>query len=610
MLLSIDVPCCRQKPTEKAAALFRACTRLASSTPYSEVSSLKRFLDRLGLHLSNMRYDPDFDILARIGSLSFHFGMPAFAKFSVYKSPPDIPNYILKVQINGEDEDWLESKHGRLNFADLTSHYTEYLRNYDRSLLVTRITESIIGSERAMRALIKDLRKHRRGMTQTTVEGLGSFTERYISNGDWAWMVSHFTSKIFTPTDTVLVWDSAPTVIGLLMNRGRLARHDVRVLLGWTLVHRLLPFAHSKWFLRASREWAGGEGHTNEFCYEIVSSVMAMAVSHRYLRTTVPPDAVESARSMMVNLMDTLAAKISNTSWIQEPVRSVLLTKARDMALLMAYPDEYRNDTVVADFYARFPDVGAKFFTPYAESLRLLTIRIFRGHTNAIFRPAGANAFYNFEENIIKIYAGILQPPVFIHGAPAAINYGGLGQVAGHEMMHAYDVKGIALDQTKRPLDIKRTSTMRQYEEKLLCLRASYMRAEPRSRARTINDATDSEGFADYAGLLLAHAAFQNLHTQDREAVLPGIGLTAEHLFYVAHCAKWCAPSSESPYRHPLGRTIPPHLEMVVRSATLIRNALANCGVFCSGTVQRQRRCQYREYGTRRVPPTLDLLRQ
>ncbi|KAK8783644.1 hypothetical protein V5799_009989 [Amblyomma americanum] len=315
------------------------------------------------------------------------------------------------VEINSEDQDWLEAKHEKFSSADLTSHYTEYLRDYDSSIVVTKISESIISSERARQ---------------------------------WVWLVSRFTSKNFTATDTVLVLDSAPSVVGLLMDRGRLARHDARVLLAWTLVHRLLPFAHSKWFLKNSAEYTSVEAFTSSVCYRTVSSVMSMAVYHRYFSTFVPPKVVESAESMVRSLMDTLEVKVSSTSWIKEPVRSVLLTKAREMALLMAYPDEYRNETAVVDFYgllkhnafvflfcmdaARFPDVGAEFFTPYVASLRLLTMRIFRGHVNAVFKPAHVNALFNFEENIIKVYAGILQPPVFFYGAPAAINYGGLGQ--------------------------------------------------------------------------------------------------------------------------------------------------------------------------------------
>lgn len=565
MLVSIPIPSSNQKATEKAAGLFRACTRLGFSDEYSEVPSLRRFLTRLGLDLANMPYDPNFDILDRVASLSLEFGIPTFVKFGMFKSPPSIPDYILEMRINSEDEVWLRNKHRNLSDTELEGLYLDYLHDYNRSIIPSRISQRIIAAERIMLKFLNDLRKTLFTMTRTTVERLGTLTEGSVSKAHWVWMVQHYTSKILTATDPVFLWDNAPAVVGLLMDSGRMARHDARILLAWNLVHRLLPLAHSTWFSKAAIEWAGGKGFTKDFCYEIISSVMAMAVTERYMNTFVPPDVVESARSVVMNLMDTMVSKINNTAWIKDPVKTILSWKADDMALLMAYPDEYANKTLVEKFYERFPDVGMEFFAPYVASRRLLTLRTFRGQINALFKPATINAFYAFLENTIKLHAGILQPPLYIQGAPAAINYGGFGQVAGHEIAHAYDVKGILLDQRGRPLDyLKPTWSIRQFEEKVLCLRASYLREEPESRARTTDHFKDSEGLADYAGLLLAYTAFQKLNAKQRDEALPGIDLTAQKLFFVAHCIKWCSSSPGRPRREPRSRYWPSRSRCIV----------------------------------------------
>ncbi|KAK8762447.1 hypothetical protein V5799_026283 [Amblyomma americanum] len=192
----------------------------------------------------------------------------------------------------------------------------------------------------------------------------------------------------------------------------------------------------------------------------------------------VPPRVVNSARHVVNDLKETLAEKLNNTPWIQNPVRDMVLKRVTDLWIDMAYPDDYANDALVEGFYARFPDVGAYFIPSYIASLRELTIRTFRGHVEARFKAAEANAWYNMEENSVRVCAGVLQPPVYILDAPAALNYGGLGQVVGHEMMHAYDVRNMARDELMKPINFSETQTMKSYEEKVLCLRNSYIKLQ------------------------------------------------------------------------------------------------------------------------------------
>jgi putative endopeptidase len=52
------------------------------------------------------------------------------------------------------------------------------------------------------------------------------------------------------------------------------------------------------------------------------------------------------------------------------------------------------------------------------------------------------NAYYNPQQNEIVFPAAILQPPFFDAQAGDALNYGGIGAVIGHEMIHGYDDQG------------------------------------------------------------------------------------------------------------------------------------------------------------------------
>ena len=56
--------------------------------------------------------------------------------------------------------------------------------------------------------------------------------------------------------------------------------------------------------------------------------------------------------------------------------------------------------------------------------------------------PQTVNAYYNPLANEIVFPAAILQPPFFDPDADPALNYGGIGAVIGHEMIHGYDDQG------------------------------------------------------------------------------------------------------------------------------------------------------------------------
>src|SRR3546814_8117239 len=59
-----------------------------------------------------------------------------------------------------------------------------------------------------------------------------------------------------------------------------------------------------------------------------------------------------------------------------------------------------------------------------------------------LMTPKTVNAYYWPNRNEIGFSAAILQPPGFDPAADDARNYGAIGSVIGHEMIHGYDDQG------------------------------------------------------------------------------------------------------------------------------------------------------------------------
>ncbi|KAL3223691.1 hypothetical protein MRX96_049692 [Rhipicephalus microplus] len=55
-----------------------------------------------------------------------------------------------------------------------------------------------------------------------------------------------------------------------------------------------------------------------------------------------------------------------------------------------------------------------------------------------------------------------------------------------------------------------------------------------------LNGIIDSENLADFVGTAVSYAAFTSLPLVQWDVTLPGINLTAEHLFFIGYCIKVC----------------------------------------------------------------------
>ncbi|XP_075539431.1 neprilysin-2-like [Dermacentor variabilis] len=135
--------------------------------------------------------------------------------------------------------------------------------------------------------------------------------------------------------------------------------------------------------------------------------------------------------------------------------------------------------------------------------------------------------------------------------------------------MHGYDVDGTMYDAFGMQSPWATPEFLANYTEKALCLRESHEAAKKmKARQAVLDETLDSENLADFAGAAIAYAAYASLPAFQRSLKLPGLNLTAEHLFFVSHCAKFCQNVNDASAKYAPGRSrcIVPLLNMVAFS--------------------------------------------
>ncbi len=110
--------------------------------------------------------------------------------------------------------------------------------------------------------------------------------------------------------------------------------------------------------------------------------------------------------------------------------------------------------------------------------------------------------------------AGILQPPIFDANADAAMNYGAVGGVIGHELTHGFDDEGRKIDAEGALRDWWTADDAKAFDARAKKLGAQYSSFEPLPGVH-INGGLwkQGENIADLGGLTLGLDAYHtSLH--------------------------------------------------------------------------------------------------
>ncbi|XP_077523557.1 uncharacterized protein LOC144134523 [Amblyomma americanum] len=182
VLLKTRVPPSGQNAAQKGAAMFKGCVRIGSNASISQVETIKGLFRRLGLDVSNMPSDPNFDIVDPMVQLSFVYGMPALVEFKTF-TLPHYPLYVL-LKYHREDENWIINHYVFAeNDESHAGFYGSIIRLYDPSLDTRALGRRIVQSEHLVRLYVE--KEKQTALTiLTNVSNLALFTENSVPRGD------------------------------------------------------------------------------------------------------------------------------------------------------------------------------------------------------------------------------------------------------------------------------------------------------------------------------------------------------------------------------------------------------------------------------------------
>lgn len=289
------------------------------------------------------------------------------------------------------------------------------------------------------------------------------------------------------------------------------------------------------------------------------------ALGKLYVDEVFPPEAKAEAKEMVDNILLAFGDRIKALDWMSEETKKAALVKLEKFTVKIGYPDTWKdyNSLVVeteGDKYSYFGNVlhASRYY--HEENIAKNGKPVDK--TEWHMPPQTVNAYYSPLNNEIVFPAAILQPPFYYYQADAAINFGAIGAVIGHEISHGFDDMGSRFDENGNMKNWWTSEDKEKFQSHTDLLVAQYEAYEPIDGLNVQGKLTLGENIADLGGVNVSFDGMMKYYeTHEKPADVDGF--TQEQRFFMSWATVW-----RTKYRNEALRT---HIQTGPHSPGMIR---------------------------------------
>ncbi len=233
---------------------------------------------------------------------------------------------------------------------------------------------------------------------------------------------------------------------------------------------------------------------------------LGFGVGQLYTARYFPPAAKAKIEALVANVKAAMRARLERLDWMTPATKAEALKKLDTYQIKVGYPDHPRDySTLLIRSDDLLGDVRRAAEADWQFYVARLNGPVDRSDWSM---TPQTNDAYNGSLRDIVFPAGILQPPIFDPAADAAVNYGAIGAVIGHELTHGFDDEGRKLDSSGQLRDWWTPADAAAFEARAKKLGAQYSSYEPVAGVHINGDLTMGENIADLGGLNVALEAY------------------------------------------------------------------------------------------------------
>ena len=289
-------------------------------------------------------------------------------------------------------------------------------------------------------------------------------------------------------------------------------------------------------------------------CVRATDRNLGEALGQVYVARAFPPASKQRVLQLVQDLQRVLAQDIESATWMTPATKKQAQEKLRATLNKIGYPDKWRDYSSVSVEPSSYL-LDRQHTTAFEFQRWVNKIGTTLDRTEWAMTPPTIDAYEDPQSNTVNFPAGILQPPFFDSQLGDPVNYGAIGAVIGHEIIHGFDDQGRKFDAKGNLRDWWTESDSKAYDERGKCIADQYTQEVPEAGPGVKQDGrlTQGEDTADNGGLHLALLALESDLTREGKSLSDKgpDGFTNLQRFFLSYAFSWCYQ-----YRPELIRTL------------------------------------------------------
>ncbi|GFO26258.1 endothelin-converting enzyme 1 [Plakobranchus ocellatus] len=289
-------------------------------------------------------------------------------------------------------------------------------------------------------------------------------------------------------------------------------------------------------------------------CLRQVRRIFYRGLGKEFVRRHFSEDSKAYINEMIANLRAVFREILEEATWMGNETKAEAYQKLDAMSSKIGYPDHGFSDEELEEkhkYYVMTPNnLYQNRQTLFWNAIILLINKTYNPpDKNEWFMASyDVNAYYSRRLNEIVFPAGILQPPFFWEKFPDSMNYGAIGMIIGHEIVHGFDNRGRQYDKDGRLRNWWQPEDLDGFKGRSQCIINQYGNFTDELAEMKLNGVkSQGENVADNGGLKGSYRAYKKLTAGKEDGkLLPGLNLTHDQLFFLSFAQQWCHKSTKA----------------------------------------------------------------